>query len=91
MGWGHVCDRADAGERCREHPRIRCTALVVDEVPGGGGPIAWRHGGDIAGVYVRRTRRSHQLMMRHCDQGEHGQQQREICDSFHICGICGSL
>ena len=57
--------------------------LVVDEVPDAV-PIA--RGAFIARVQSRRTRRSHQLMIRYCDQGEHGQQQREISRSFHICG-----
>jgi hypothetical protein len=77
---GH-CLRA-AAEGCYERPRRLSRAdLVVDEVPGAG-PIA--RGADIAGVQVRRTRPSHQLMIRYCDQSEHGQQQREICGSFHL-------
>jgi len=84
---GHCLDAAAEG--CYERPRRLSRAdLVVDEVPGAG-PIA--RGADIAGVQVRRTRRSHQLMMRYCDQGEHGQQQREICGSFHMHPPMGNL
>jgi hypothetical protein len=77
---GH-CLRA-AAEGCYERPRRLSRAdLVVDEVPGAG-PIA--RGADVV-AQVRRTRPSHQLMLRYCDQGEHGQQQRELFVVRFIC------
>ena len=54
--------------------------LVLDEIPGAG-PIA--RGADII-AQLRRMRPRRELMMHYCDQGEHGQQQRDDFGSFHL-------
>jgi hypothetical protein len=77
---GH-CLRA-AAEDCYERRRGQYSAdLVVDEVPGAS-PFA--RGADIV-FQVRRMR------LRYCDQGEHGQQEREFCGSFHMYPPQGNL
>jgi hypothetical protein len=73
-----------AAEGCYKRPRRQYSAdLVVDEVPGAG-PTARELFVDLALAQVRRTGRSHQLMIRYRDQGEHGQQQLGDCGSFHM-------
>jgi len=89
------CDRClrAAAEDCYERRRSKYSAdLVVDEVPGAS-PSARELFGDLVGAQVRRTRRSHQLMIRYRDQGEHGQHEfsRQIVRCGHKRAVASSL